>query len=55
MIDKKRLEALARKNAAKKLPDKVVKRRKYDDTLQPEAEQGEDSKKFFQEMKKREF
>jgi hypothetical protein len=55
MIDRKQLEALARKNAAKKVPDKVVKRRKYDDTLPTEAEEGEDSKKFFQEMKKREF
>jgi len=55
MIDRKKLEALVRKNAAKKVPDKVVKRRKYDDTLPGEAEESEDSKKFFKEMKKREF
>ncbi len=55
MIDRKQLEALARKNAAKKVPDKVVKRRKYDDTLPQDAEEGEDSKKLFEEMKKREF
>ncbi len=57
MIDKKQLEALARKNAAKKVPDKVVKRRRYDDTLPPEPESTgeEDPERFFQEMKKREF
>jgi hypothetical protein len=55
MIDKKQLEALARKNAAKQVTQKAVKRRKYDDTLPAESEQGEDSKKLFQEMKKREF
>ncbi len=55
MIDRKQLEALARKNASKPVPEKVVRRRKYDDTLPPESEEGEDSKKLFQEMKKREF
>jgi hypothetical protein len=55
MLDKKQLEALARKNAAKKVPDKVVKRRKYDDTLPADPDEGEDAKKLFQEMKKREF
>ncbi len=55
MIDKKQLEALARKNAAKPVSQKTVKRRKYDDTLPVESEQGEDSKKLFEEMKKREF
>jgi len=33
---------------------KAVKRRKYDDTLQAERE-WEDPKRFFEEMKKREF
>jgi hypothetical protein len=55
MIDKKKLEALARKNAAKEITQKQVKRRKYDDTLPVETETADDSKKFFQEMKKREF
>ena len=55
MIDKKALEALAKKNAAKQATQKVVKRRKYDDTLPPEPENAEDPKRFFEEMKKREF
>jgi hypothetical protein len=55
MIDRKQLEALARKNAAKPVPQKTVKRRKYDDTLPVESEEAEDSKKLFEEMKKREF
>lgn len=55
MIDRKQLEALARKNAAKQATQKAVKRRKYDDTLPAEQEQAEDPKRFFDEMKKREF
>ena len=55
MIDRKALEALAKKNAAKQVTQKAVKRRKYDDTLPPESEESEDPKRFFEEMKKREF
>jgi hypothetical protein len=55
VIDRKQLEALARKNAAKQTTQKAVKRRKYDDTLPAEPEQAEDPKRFFEEMKKREF
>jgi len=55
MIDRKQLEALARKNAAKQTTEKAVKRRRYDDTLPPEPENAEDPKRFFEEMKKREF
>jgi hypothetical protein len=55
VIDKKQLEALAKKNAARQVTQKAVKRRKYDDTLQPEPEGTEDPKRFFDEMKKREF
>jgi hypothetical protein len=55
MIDKKQLEALARKNAAKQVTQKAVKRRKYDDTLQVEKEDPDDPTRFFEEMKKREF
>ena len=55
MIDRKALEALAKKNAAKQITQKAVKRRKYDDTLPPEPENAEDPKRFFEEMKKREF
>jgi hypothetical protein len=55
MIDKKQLEALAKKNAARQVTQKAVKRRKYDDTLPVESEESQDSKKLFEEMKKREF
>lgn len=55
MIDRKQLEALAKKNAAKQVTQKAVKRRKYDDTLPVETEDTEDPKRFFEEMKKREF
>ncbi|HXY69909.1 MAG TPA: hypothetical protein VEH62_10710 [Gemmatimonadales bacterium] len=55
MIDKKQLEALAKKNAAKQVTQKAVKRRKYDDTLPAETDGAEDPKRFFEEMKKREF
>jgi len=55
MIDKKQLEALAKKNAAKPVTQKQIKRRKYDDTLPVESEEDADSKKLFEEMKKREF
>ena len=55
MIDKKQLEALAKKNAAKQVTQKTIKRHKYDDTLPAESEEDADSKKLFQEMKKREF
>ncbi len=55
MIDRKQLEALARKNAAKPTTEKTVRRRKYDDTLPTEPESAEDPKRFFEEMKKREF
>jgi len=55
VIDKKQLEALAKKNAAKQVTQKAVKRRKYDDTLPAETDGAEDPKRFFEEMKKREF
>ncbi len=55
MIDRKKLEALARKNATKQVTQKTVRRHKYDDTLPAESEESADSRKLFQEMKKREF
>jgi hypothetical protein len=55
VIDRKQLEALAKKNAARQVTQKAVKRRQYDDTLQAEPENSEDPKRFFEEMKKREF
>ncbi len=53
--DDKKLEALARKNAAKVTKEKTKKRRQYDDTLQPEREEDADAGELFREMKKREF
>ncbi|HXI63518.1 MAG TPA: hypothetical protein VFD76_12470 [Gemmatimonadales bacterium] len=53
--DDKKLEALARKNAAKAAKAKPNKRRQYDDTLQPEREEDVELRDFFSEMKKREF
>jgi hypothetical protein len=53
-MDDKKLMALARKNAAK-AQKKPPTPRKYDPTLPAEPEGGEDLKKFFKEMKRREF
>ena len=53
--DDKKLEALARKNAAKAARPKSRVRRRYDDTLPEEDEQAQDAHKFFSQMKKREF
>ncbi|HEV2750616.1 MAG TPA: hypothetical protein VGV12_08850 [Gemmatimonadales bacterium] len=53
--DDKKLEALARKNAAKAAKAKPNRRRQYDDTLQPEREEDVELRDFFSEMKKREF
>lgn len=58
-IDERKLAALAKKNAAKaanpKTDTKANRRRKYDPTLQPEAEEDGDLRAFFSEMKKRDF
>ncbi|MBI4421610.1 MAG: hypothetical protein HY560_12365 [Gemmatimonadetes bacterium] len=55
--DDKKLEALARKNAAKaaSTSPKTKQRRKYDPTLPPETEEDVERRAFFSEMKKREF
>jgi hypothetical protein len=53
--DDKKLEALARKNAAKAVKEKTQKRRRYDDTLPREPEESLDTRHFFDEMKKRDF
>ncbi len=53
--DDKKLEALAKKNAAKAAKLKPEKRRRYDDTLPPEREADLDAKDLFDEMKKRDF
>jgi hypothetical protein len=54
-IDDRKLLALAKKNAAKSQPKKTAATPKYDATLPPEPEGSEDVKKFFKEMKRREF
>ena len=57
--DDKKLEALAKKNAAKAAANpakgKPSRRRQYDNTLPPEREEDTDLRDFFSEMKKREF
>jgi hypothetical protein len=54
-IDDRKLIALAKKNAAKSQPKKPGVSPKYDSTLPPEPEGVEDVKRFFKEMKKRDF
>jgi hypothetical protein len=53
--DDRKLAALVRKNMTKVTKPPATLRRQYDDTLQPEPEADPDRKKFFSEMKKREF
>jgi len=53
--DDKKLQALARKNAAKAAQPKSRVRKKFDDTLPADDEQAQDAHKFFSQMKKREF
>jgi hypothetical protein len=54
--DDKKLEALARKNAAKAAKEKPVKRHRYDDTLQADRQDDDaEASALFREMKKREF
>ncbi|HTG54308.1 MAG TPA: hypothetical protein VL980_05630 [Gemmatimonadaceae bacterium] len=54
-MDEKKLQALAKKNAAKAAAQRKPKA-KYDSTLQPDTDdKGEDALKLFKEMKKREF
>ncbi len=53
--DDRKLAALVRKNTAKVIKPAATLRRQYDDTLPPEPEPDLDRKKFFSDMKKREF
>jgi len=53
-MDEKKLQALARKNAAKAAAQQKPKA-KYDSTLRPDDDKGEEALKLFKEMKKREF
>jgi hypothetical protein len=56
--DEKKIAALIKKNMAKaeaKKP-KAKLRKQYDDTLQPDGDEGDlDRRDFFSDMKKREF
>lgn len=54
-LDDKQLAALAKKNAAKAAKAKVQGRRQYDSTLPAEVEEDLERRKFFSEMKKRDF
>jgi hypothetical protein len=53
--DDQRIAALARKNAAKASQPKKPKRTKFDDTVREDTEEDLDARKFFSQMKKREF
>lgn len=53
--EQQRLAALAKKNAAKAAQSKVKVRRQYDSTLPPETDEDLERRRFFSEMKKREF
>jgi hypothetical protein len=53
--DDKRLEALVRKNAAKAAKTKKVQKHKFDPTLTQETEEDAERRRFFSDMKKREF
>jgi hypothetical protein len=54
-LDDKQLAALAKKNAAKAAKAKVQGRRQYDSTLSAEVDDDLERRKFFSEMKKRDF
>jgi hypothetical protein len=54
--EEQRLQALAKKNAAKAAqPTRADRRRQYDDTLPSDKGDDKDLRDFFSEMKKREF
>ncbi len=53
--DDKRIEALAKKNAAKSNPPKKDRRAQYDDTLRIGNAEDRETQRLFKEMKKREF
>jgi hypothetical protein len=53
--DERKLAALVRKTAAKVANAKPKQQRRHDPTLQPETEDDLERRRFFSEMKKREF
>ena len=54
-MDDRKLLALAKKNAAKSVQKKPKMTPTYDSTLPPQPVDDEETKRLFQEMKKREF
>ena len=54
-MDDRKLLALAKKNAAKSVEKKPKMTPTYDDTLPPPTDDFAETKRLFQEMKKREF
>ena len=54
-MDDRKLLALAKRNAAKSVQKKPKMSPTYDDTLPPQPVDDEETKRLFQEMKKREF
>jgi hypothetical protein len=54
-MDDKKILALAKKNAAKSVQKKPKMTPTYEDTLPPQPVDDEETKRLFQEMKKREF
>ena len=54
-IDEKKLAALAKKNAAKVAKEKAKVRKRFDHTLPDEEDQDPETRRLFNEMKKREF
>jgi hypothetical protein len=53
--DEKKLEALVRKNAAKAAKNKATTQHRFDPTLPEESEEDAERRRFFSDMKKREF
>jgi hypothetical protein len=53
--DERKLAALVRKTAAKVAKAKPKNQRRHDPTLPPESEDDLERRRFFSEMKKREF
>ncbi len=53
--DEQKFAAMVRKNAAKAEKAKSKEEGRYDDTLQPDAEDDPESHRLFSDMKKREF
>jgi hypothetical protein len=53
--DEQKLAKLIKQNAAKAARAKQQVRRQFDETLPPETDEDDERKRFFSEMKKREF